>query len=129
MDQREYLIEPQTTIRHFWSELWSYRELFIFLAWRDILVRYKQTVVGIVWSVIRPLLTMVALTILFGKVAGLPSGEVPYPVMVFVAMLPWQFFSTTFTESGNSMIVNANMVSKIYFPRIIIHMKVPAYLL
>jgi len=90
------------------------------LAWRDILVRYKQTVIGIAWSVIRPLLTMVVLTIVFGKLAKLPSGGVPYPILVFAAMLPWQMFANGLTESSDSLLVNANMLSKVYFPRLII---------
>lgn len=116
----EIVIEPNKTIKHIWQELWEYRELFYFMAWRDILVRYKQTVIGIGWSVLRPLLTMVVLTIVFGKIAKLPSGDVPYPILVYAALLPWQFFSNTFSVSGNSLISNANMVSKIYFPRIIL---------
>ena len=89
----ENVIEPNKTIKHFWKELWEYRELFYFMAWRDILVRYKQTAIGIVWSVLRPLLTMVVLTVIFGKIAKLPSGDTPYPILVYAAMLPWQFFS------------------------------------
>jgi lipopolysaccharide transport system permease protein len=100
--------------------LWRYRELFYFLAWRDILVRYKQTVIGVAWAVIRPLLTMLALTFTFGKIAGLDSGGVPYPIMVFCGMLPWQFFSTAFSESGNSLVSNAGMISKVYFPRLVV---------
>jgi lipopolysaccharide transport system permease protein len=116
----EIIIEPDKTARHLWRELWQYRDLFFFLAWRDILVRYKQTVLGIAWSVMRPLLTMIILTIIFGKIAKLPSNDVPYPILVFAAMLPWQFFSNTFSEASNSIITDANLVSKVYFPRIII---------
>jgi len=116
----EILIEPNRGIKKQWQEVWAYRELFFFLAWRDILVRYKQTIIGVGWSVLRPLMTMVILTIVFGKLAGLPSGEVPYPVLVFAAMLPWQFFSNTFTVGANSLISNRNMIAKIYFPRIIL---------
>jgi len=116
----EIIIEPNKGIKLFWKELWSYRELFFFLVWKDILVRYKQTVIGIAWSVIRPLLTMIVLTIIFGKLAKLPSGNIPYPILVFAAMLPWQFFSNTLSTSSNSLISNQNMVSKIYFPRIIL---------
>jgi len=94
--------------------------LFYFLAWRDILVRYKQTAIGIAWAVIRPLLTMVVLTIVFGKLAKLPSEGVPYPILVFAAMLPWQFFANAFSESSNSLIGNANLISKVYFPRLVI---------
>jgi hypothetical protein len=117
---KELVIEPKKTAAGFLGELWAYRELFFFLAWRDILVRYKQTAIGITWSVLRPLLTMIVLTIVFGKIARLPSGGAPYPVLVFAAMLPWQFFSNTLSESSNSLISNAQMVSKVYFPRLII---------
>jgi lipopolysaccharide transport system permease protein len=111
-------VEAGSSHRQYWRDLWQYRELFLFLAWRDLLVRYKQTVIGIVWAVLRPLLTMLVLTLVFGKLAGLPSGNAPYPVMVFAALLPWQFFATSFTEASNSLISNANMISKVYFPRL-----------
>jgi lipopolysaccharide transport system permease protein len=120
MDQFELIIEPDKTAKNFWRELWQYRDLFYFLAWRDVLVRYKQTVIGIAWSVLRPLLTMVVFTIIFGKIAKLPSGETPYPVLVFAAMIPWQFFSNIFSEASNSLITNTQLISKVYFPRIII---------
>ncbi len=102
------------------KELWLYRELFWFLAWRDILVRYKQTVIGITWAVIRPIMTMIVFTIIFGKLAQLPSDGIPYPLLSFTALLPWQFFSNALSESSNSLVANANMISKIYFPRLII---------
>ena len=114
------IIEAGRTERHYWRDLWRYRGLFFFLAWRDILVRYKQTVVGILWALLRPLLTMLVFTMIFGKLAKLESGNVPYPVLVFAALLPWQFFSSAFTEAGNSLIANSNMISKIYFPRLVI---------
>jgi len=117
--QQELIIEAGRTEGQYWKDIWHYRELFYFLAWRDILVRYKQTVIGIAWSLIRPLLTMVVFTIIFGKLAKLPSGGVPYPILVFAAMLPWQFFSNSLSESSNSLIANSNLLSKIYFPRII----------
>jgi lipopolysaccharide transport system permease protein len=94
--------------------------LFYFLAWRDILVRYKQTAIGVAWSVLRPLLTMVVFTLVFSKLAKLPSDDVPYPILVFAALLPWQFFANAFTEAGNSLISNASMISKVYFPRLVI---------
>lgn len=106
--------------RHYWKDLWRYRELFYFLAWRDILVRYKQTTLGIAWALIRPFLTMIVFTIVFSKLAKLPSDNVPYPLLVLAAMLPWQFFASAVGESGNSLIGNANMISKIYFPRLVI---------
>ena len=118
--QPELVIEAGRTEGQYWKDIWHYRELFYFLAWRDILVRYKQTVIGIAWSLIRPLLTMVVFTIIFGKLAKLPSEGVPYPVLVFVALLPWQFFANSFSESSNSLIGNANLLSKVYFPRIIL---------
>jgi lipopolysaccharide transport system permease protein len=114
------VIEAGHTERHYWRDLWRYRELFYFLAWRDILVRYKQTVVGVSWSVIRPVLTMLILTIVFGKLGRMPSAGIPYPLLVFCGMLPWQFFSTALSESGNSLVNNSNLISKIYFPRVIV---------
>jgi lipopolysaccharide transport system permease protein len=94
--------------------------LFYFLAWRDLLVRYKQTVVGVGWSIIRPLLTMLVLTVVFGKLGKMPSGGLPYPLLVLSGMLPWQFFSNAMAESGNSLLLNANLISKVYFPRLVI---------
>jgi lipopolysaccharide transport system permease protein len=113
-------IEAGKTEREYWRDLWKYRELFYFLAWRDLLVRYKQTVVGVAWSLIRPLLTMLILTLVFGKFGKMPSGGVPYPLLVFCGMLPWQFFATALSESGNSLVSNSNLISKIYFPRLIV---------
>lgn len=118
----ERVIEPNGGLRGYWRELWVFRELFYFLAWRDIAVRYKQTVIGVAWSVIRPVLTMVVFTVIFGRWAELPSDGVPYPVMVFSAMLPWQFFSSALGESSNSLIANANLITKVYFPRLAIPM-------
>ncbi|PKM82464.1 MAG: phosphate ABC transporter permease [Firmicutes bacterium HGW-Firmicutes-14] len=116
----EIIIEPGKGAKQYWRDLWQYRELFYFLAWRDILVRYKQTVIGVAWSVIRPLLTMIVFTIVFGKLAKLPSDGVPYPILVYAAMLPWQFFANSLSESSNSLIANANMLAKVYFPRLIV---------
>jgi lipopolysaccharide transport system permease protein len=116
----QLLIEAGRTERQYWRDLWRYRELFYFLAWRDLLVRYKQTVVGVGWSLIRPLLTTIVLTVVFGKLGKMPSGGVPYPLLVLCGTLPWQFFSTAMTESGNSLVMNSNLISKIYFPRLII---------
>lgn len=114
------LIEAGRTERHYWRDLWRYRELLYFLAWRDILVRYKQTVIGVAWALIRPFLTMVVFTVIFGKLAKLPSDGAPYPIMVFAAMLPWQFFANALSEASGSLIGNANLISKVYFPRLII---------
>jgi lipopolysaccharide transport system permease protein len=119
-DQPILVIEAGRTERHYWRDLWHFRELLFFLAWRDILVRYKQTIIGIAWSLIRPVLTMVVFTIVFGKLAGLPSHGAPYPVLVFAALLPWQFFANALSESSDSLISNANMISKVYFPRLIV---------
>jgi lipopolysaccharide transport system permease protein len=119
-EQRVLVIEAGRTERHYWADLWRYRELFWFLAWRDLLVRYKQTAIGIAWAVLRPLLTMAVFTLVFGRLAGLPSENVPYPVLVFAALLPWQLFASAASEVGGSLVGNANMIAKVYFPRLII---------
>src|SRR6478672_2403724 len=113
-------IEAGKTEREYWKDLWRYRELFYFLAWRDLLVRYKQTVVGVAWSLIRPLLTMLILTWVFGRLGKMPSGGVPYALLVLCGMLPWQFFATALSECGNSLVTNSNLISKVYFPRLIV---------
>ncbi|MDM9379636.1 ABC transporter permease [Chlorogloeopsis sp. ULAP01] len=118
--QQELVIEAGRTERQYWKDLWRYRELFYFLAWRDILVRYKQTAIGIAWALIRPFLTMVVFTVVFGNLAKLPSQGAPYPILVFAAMLPWQFFANALSECSNSLITNANLISKVYFPRLIV---------
>jgi lipopolysaccharide transport system permease protein len=116
----ELILEAGRAERNYWRDLWRYRELFYFLAWRDILVRYKQTVIGIAWAVVRPLLTMMIFAILFSRIAKLHSeGSAPYPLLVMAGMLPWQFFSTAMSEASNSLITNSNLISKIYFPRMI----------
>jgi len=114
------VIEADHAERTYWTDIWRYRELFFFLSWRDVLVRYKQTVIGVLWAVLRPLLTTVVFTIIGGRLAKLPSDGLPYPVLVFAAMLPWQFFSSSLSEASNSLINNSNMLSKIYFPRLIV---------
>jgi len=119
-NQATLVIEAGRTERHYWRDLWRYRELFFFLAWRDILVRYKQTVIGIVWALGRPLLTMLVFTLVFSKLAKLPSEGVPYPILVFAALLPWQFFASAFSGAGDSLVSNAGMISKVYFPRLVI---------
>ncbi len=116
----ELIIEAGRAEKYYWKDIWRYRELFYFLAWRDILVRYKQTVVGVAWALIRPFLTMIVFTVVFGKLANLPSEGVPYPILVFSAMLPWQFFANSLSESSNSLIANSNLISKVYFPRLVI---------
>ena len=115
------VIEPGRTEKNYWSDLYRYRELFYILSWRDLKVRYKQTVIGVLWAVLRPLLTMLVFTVVFGRLAKMQSeGDAPYAIMVFAAMLPWQFFSNALTEASNSLIGNANLLSKVYFPRLIV---------
>ncbi|MGZ0079391.1 ABC transporter permease [Methylomonas sp. YC3] len=118
---QQTIITPEKTMLHLSKELWEYRDLFFILAWRDFKVRYKQTVIGAAWAVIRPLLTMLIFTLVFGKIAHLPSdANAPYPIMVFTAMLPWYFFANSLSESANAVVDNSAMISKVYFPRIII---------
>jgi lipopolysaccharide transport system permease protein len=117
---RELVIEAGGRDRNYWRDLWYYRELFRVLAWRDISVRYKQTVIGVAWAVIRPFLTVVVFTIVFGKLAKLPSPGAPYPLLVLAGTLPWMLFSTALTDASNSLVSNANLISKVYFPRLII---------
>ena len=115
------MLEAGRADRNYWHDLWHYRELFAMLAWRDISVRYKQTVIGIAWAIVRPLLTMVVFTIIFGTLAKLPSdGAVPYALLVFAGMLPWFLFSSILSDASNSLISNANLISKVYFPRLIV---------
>jgi len=114
------VIEAGKVNRQYFRDLLAFRELFVLLAWRDVLVRYKQTIIGVAWSVLRPLLTMIVFTIVFGRLAKMPSEGVPYPILVYAAMLPWQFFSNTVNEGGNSLVNNASMISKVYFPRVIV---------
>ncbi len=116
----DLIIGEGFTEKHYWRDLWRYRELFYFLAWRDILVRYKQTIIGVLWAILRPFITMIVFTIIFGKLAKLPSDGIPYPILVFTALLPWQLFATSLSESSESLVSSANMVSKVYFPRLII---------
>jgi homopolymeric O-antigen transport system permease protein len=117
---QELLIEPGRTEKNYWSDLWRYRELFYILAWRDINVRYKQTAIGVAWAILRPLLAMLIFTVVFGRIAKMPSNGIPYPILVFAAMLPWQFFSNPLSEASNSLIGNTQLISKVYFPRLII---------
>ena len=114
------VIEAGRAEGQYWKDLWRYRELFYFLAWRDILVRYKQTAIGIAWALIRPFLTMIVFTVVFGTVAKLPSEGVPYPILVFAALLPWHFFANSLSECSTSLIANSNLISKVYFPRLIV---------
>jgi lipopolysaccharide transport system permease protein len=117
---QELLIEPGRTEKNYWGDLWRYRELFYTLAWRDICVRYKQTAIGVTWAVLRPFLAMVIFTVVFGRIAKMPSHGIPYPVLVFAAMLPWQFFANSLSEASISLVGNTHLISKVYFPRLII---------
>ena len=115
------VLEPGRIEKNYWADLWRYRELFLILAWRDLSVRYKQTIIGVVWAIVRPFLTMVVFTVIFGKVAKLPSdGDAPYSLMVFSAMLPWFLFSTALNDASVSLVGSANLISKVYFPRLIV---------
>ena len=115
------IIEAGRSERHYWLDLWRYRELFRVLAWRDLAVRYKQTVIGVLWALIRPLLTMLVFTIIFGRIAKLPTeGNAPYALMVFAGILPWTFFSSGLSDASNSLLNNEKLISKVYFPRLIV---------
>ena len=121
VDELDLIIEPGRIEKNYWRDLWRYRELFYILAWRDFKVRYKQTVIGVAWSVLRPLLTMIVIVVVFSKLAKLPSeGNAPYAIMSLAGLLPWQFFSNALTESSNSLISNTNLFTKVYFPRLLI---------
>lgn len=117
----DLVIEPGQSEKNYWRDLWRYRELFYILSWRDVKVRYKQTVLGAAWSIIRPLLTTIIFTVVFSKIAKLDNpGNAPYALMVFAGMLPWQFFSNALSEASGSLVGNANLITKVYFPRMII---------
>lgn len=121
MQEQVLILEPGRTEKNYWMDLWRFRELFLILAWRDLAVRYKQTIIGVLWALLRPFLTMVVFTVIFGRVAKLPSeGDAPYALMVFAAMLPWTLFATSLSDASNSLIGNANLISKVYFPRLIV---------
>lgn len=114
-------IEAGRTERHYWFDIWRYRELLIILAWRDVAVRYKQTIAGAAWALFQPFISMLIMVLIFSKVAGLPSvGNAPYAIMVFAALLPWQFFSSALANASQSLVGNANLISKVYFPRVIV---------
>ena len=119
--RQELIIEAGRTEQQYWRDLWHFRELFYILAWRDILVRYKQTVIGIAWAVIRPFVTVVVFTLVFNRIAKLQAPEgVPYALFVSVAMMPWQFFASALSEASGSLLNNSGLISKVYFPRLII---------
>lgn len=121
MSQHTLIIEPGLAEKHYWGDLWRYRELFFVLAWRDVSVRYKQTIIGLAWALIQPLLTMVVFTVIFGKVAKLPTeGLAPYALLVYAGLLPWQFFASSLSGASNSISGNANLIGKVYFPRLIV---------
>lgn len=119
---KELVIEAGSAEKNYWQDLWRYRDLFYILSWRDIKVRYKQTAVGALWSVLRPLLTLIIFTLVFSYLANLrhDSGAAPYAIMVFAGLLPWQFFSNALSESTGSLLGNSNLITKVYFPRLII---------
>lgn len=120
-DKHRTVIEAGRNWSHYWLDIWCYRDLLFYLSWRDVLVRYKQTVIGLTWSILRPFMTMVIFTIIFGKLAKFPlEGSAPYPVLVFSALLSWQLFANTLNETSNSIVRNSAMISKVYFPRLII---------
>ncbi|AWM40086.1 Polysialic acid transport protein KpsM [Gemmata obscuriglobus] len=114
------VIQAGRTERQYWRDLWRFRELLFLLAWRDVSVRYKQTVIGIAWAVIRPLATTAVMVVVFGTVAKLPSGGAPYPLLVLSGMLGWQLFASGFSAASESLVGNGNLISKVYFPRLII---------
>jgi len=116
----ELILEAGRSSRHYWGDLWRYRELLGFLAWRDIKVRYKQTVLGVLWALIQPAVTLAVFSFIFGKLAGMPSGSVPYPLMVLAGLLPWQLFSAAFSNASGSLVSNTHLISKVYFPRLIV---------
>lgn len=121
MTNHTLVIEPGLAEKHYWRDLWRYRELFYVLAWRDVTVRYKQTIIGLVWALLQPFLTMVVFTVVFGKLAKLPTeGDAPYARLVFAGLLPWQFFASALSSSSSSLISNTNLISKVYFPRLIV---------
>ncbi len=120
MTTQKLIIKAGQTSKQYWKDLWRYRELFYFLAWRDLIVRYKQTIFGVTWALLKPFAGMIIFTVVFGNIAKLPSEGAPYPILVFAGLLPWQFFANALTSSSNSLISNSNLISKIYFPRLIV---------
>ena len=119
-EEVELIIEPGRATRNYWRDLWRFRELLGFLAWRDIKVRYKQTTLGVIWALIQPAVTLTVFTFVFGKLANLPAGNVPYPLLVLTGLLPWQLFSAAFSNASGSLVSNTHLISKIYFPRLIV---------
>ena len=116
----ELILEAGRASRHYWADLWRYRELLGFLAWRDIKVRYKQTVLGVLWALIQPAVTLVVFTFVFGRLAGMPAGNAPYPLLVICGLLPWQLFAAAFSNASGSLVANTHLIAKVYFPRLIV---------
>jgi lipopolysaccharide transport system permease protein len=116
----EIILEAGRANRNYWHDLWRFRELLGFLAWRDIKVRYKQTTLGVLWALIQPAVTLAVFTFIFGKLAGMPSGNAPYPLLVLCGLLPWQLFSAAFSNASGSLVANTHLISKVYFPRLIV---------
>ena len=114
------VIKAGSANKQYWQDIWQYRELLYFLAWRDILVRYKQTIFGVTWALVRPFITMIVFTVVFGQLANLPSDGVPYPILVFTGLLPWQFFGGALQQCSNCLINDTNLISKVYFPRLMV---------
>jgi lipopolysaccharide transport system permease protein len=119
-DTHELVLEAGRSSRHYWGDLWRYRELLGFLAWRDIKVRYKQTTLGVLWALIQPAVTLAVFTFIFGKLANMPAGNVPYPLLVLCGLLPWQLFAAAFSNASGSLVANTHLISKVYFPRLIV---------
>jgi lipopolysaccharide transport system permease protein len=119
-DTPELVLEAGRSNRHYWTDLWRFRELLGFLAWRDIKVRYKQTVLGVLWALIQPAVTLAVFTFIFGRLAGMPAGNVPYPLLVLAGLLPWQLFAAAFSNASGSLVANTHLISKVYFPRLIV---------
>ena len=119
-DTPELILEAGRSSRHYWADLWRFRELLGFLAWRDIKVRYKQTTLGVLWALIQPAVTLAVFTFIFGKLAGMPAGNVPYPLLVLCGLLPWQLFAAAFSNASGSLVANTHLISKVYFPRLIV---------
>lgn len=116
----EIILEAGRANRNYWQDLWRFRELLGFLAWRDIKVRYKQTTLGVLWALIQPAVTLTVFTFIFGKLAGMPAGNAPYPLLVLCGLLPWQLFSAAFSNASGSLVANTHLISKVYFPRLIV---------
>jgi len=116
----ELVLEAGRASRNYWRDLWRYRELLGFLAWRDVKIRYKQTVLGVLWALIQPAVTLAVFTFIFGKLAAMPSGGVPYPLLVLCGLLPWQLFAAAFSNASGSLVANTHLISKVYFPRLIV---------